>query len=1024
MNSSKPIKKGQIEDYISDSTQAAIDAIVTASGATNLTYTASPTQGTVNSDTGTNAVIPLANNTNAGLLSPAEKAEITTALQPGDVVNYTNEEAQDAVGTILVDTTTIDLSYNDATPSISADVKANSIDATHLSNTINVSEFINDSDYATEAYVDSKIPADYSKVVYVNNVNPNSATIFDLENPPLVNDDLLKLDVNNLYIGTDVSTWVYNGTIYVTKTVTSTTSNFFLSGTTTDAGNTKTANIKRTGRVGGANAIDSNDFVTKQQLDTKEPLITAGTTSQYRRGDKTWQTLDKTAVGLSNVDNTSDLNKPISTATQTALNLKENKSEKNTANGYAGLDSNSKIFSNQLPAIAITDTFVVASQSAMLALTTAEVGDIAVRTDINKTFILKGSSYSTLADWQELLTPTSAVTSVFGRAGAVVANSGDYTTSLVPEVTNLYYTEARVNANTNVAANTAARHNAVTLGTTNGLSLATQALSLGLSSTSTVGALSSTDWNTFNSKVSNATHTGDATGATALTLATVNSNIGSFGNASNVPQYTVNAKGLTTASANVPIQIAESQVTNLVTDLSNKQATLISGTNIRTINGNTLLGSTDLTIPVATDATTLAKGIIQLAGDLGGTADLPTVPSLALKANLASPALTGTPTAPTATAGTNTTQIATTAFVLANSQPSIPQLESNATDLTVWNNGKGNSSNNTSFGEFALRLNNGGVGNTAMGTNSLSANITGSSITAIGSDALSNINGSNNVTAIGGGAGRFFATNSPLTSAVSSIFIGGNSRAQADSQINQIVIGVGAVGAGSNSVTLGDTSITSTILRGAVSTNGTVTATSHVTTGGTTAQFVDGTGALQNKSIFQNAITGLTTNYLPKWNGSGFGDSQVFDNGTNVGVGSSNPLNKLTVVANDVFFQDSSGQLVITGATDINKSLSIGFDTTSNYAYMQSMLKGTSARPLILQPFGGNVISGTTTDNGVDKLQVNGTILGTQYKISALNTAPASTTALGTLGEIRVTATHIYVCTATNTWVRTALATW
>jgi hypothetical protein len=36
------------------------------------------------------------------------------------------------------------------------------------------------------------------------------------------------------------------------------------------------------------------------------------------------------------------------------------------------------------------------------------------------------------------------------------------------------------------------------------------------------------------------------------------------------------------------------------------------------------------------------------------------------KANLASPALTGTPTAPTAANGTNTTQIATTAFVLAN----------------------------------------------------------------------------------------------------------------------------------------------------------------------------------------------------------------------------------------------------------------------------------------------------------------------------------------------------------------------
>lgn len=57
-------------------------------------------------------------------------------------------------------------------------------------------------------------------------------------------------------------------------------------------------------------------------LNGKEPTITAGTTSQYWRGDKTWQTLDKTAVGLSNVDNTSDLNKPISTATQTALNSK------------------------------------------------------------------------------------------------------------------------------------------------------------------------------------------------------------------------------------------------------------------------------------------------------------------------------------------------------------------------------------------------------------------------------------------------------------------------------------------------------------------------------------------------------------------------------------------------------------------------------------------------------------------------------------------------------------------------------
>ena len=42
--------------------------------------------------------------------------------------------------------------------------------------------------------------------------------------------------------------------------------------------------------------------------------------------------------------------------------------------------------------------------------------------------------------------------------------------------------------------------------------------------------------------------------------------------------------------------------------------------------------------------------------------------ALALKAPLASPALTGTPTAPTASLGTNTTQLATTAFVQTNAQ--------------------------------------------------------------------------------------------------------------------------------------------------------------------------------------------------------------------------------------------------------------------------------------------------------------------------------------------------------------------
>lgn len=47
------------------------------------------------------------------------------------------------------------------------------------------------------------------------------------------------------------------------------------------------------------------------------------------------------------------------------------------------------------------------------------------------------------------------------------------------------------------------------------------------------------------STVSNATHTGDVTGSTALTLATVNSNVGTFNN------ITINAKGLATAGSNI-----------------------------------------------------------------------------------------------------------------------------------------------------------------------------------------------------------------------------------------------------------------------------------------------------------------------------------------------------------------------------------------------------------------------------------------------------------------------------------------
>lgn len=77
-----------------------------------------------------------------------------------------------------------------------------------------------------------------------------------------------------------------------------------------------------------------------------------------------------------------------------------------------------------LPPLAISETFPVTSQAAMLALT-AQRGDVAVRSDLNKSFILKTDSPSVLADWIELLTPTDAVTSVAGKVGVVALVKGD-----------------------------------------------------------------------------------------------------------------------------------------------------------------------------------------------------------------------------------------------------------------------------------------------------------------------------------------------------------------------------------------------------------------------------------------------------------------------------------------------------------------------------------------------------------------------------------------------------------------------
>lgn len=105
------------------------------------------------------------------------------------------------------------------------------------------------------------------------------------------------------------------------------------------------------------------------------------------------------------------------------------------------VDENGKIADSLIPKLAISNTYEVASEEEMLQLQ-AEEGDIAIRSDLPATFILKQSPANVKENWIQLATPTDTVLSVNGKTGTVVLTTTD-----VAEGDNLYYTEERATAN-------------------------------------------------------------------------------------------------------------------------------------------------------------------------------------------------------------------------------------------------------------------------------------------------------------------------------------------------------------------------------------------------------------------------------------------------------------------------------------------------------------------------------------------------------------------------------------------------
>lgn len=112
------------------------------------------------------------------------------------------------------------------------------------------------------------------------------------------------------------------------------------------------------------------------------------------------------------------------TAAKTSLGLAAVASTGNAA------DLTGTLPSSVLPPLAVKETFTVASQAAMLALT-AQRGDVAIRTDQgNKMYMLISDTPATLADWK-LFTGVGDVVSVAGKTGAVTLVKADVGLSAV-----------------------------------------------------------------------------------------------------------------------------------------------------------------------------------------------------------------------------------------------------------------------------------------------------------------------------------------------------------------------------------------------------------------------------------------------------------------------------------------------------------------------------------------------------------------------------------------------------------------
>jgi hypothetical protein len=216
-------------------------------------------------------------------------------------------------------------------------------------------------------------------------------------------------------------------------------------------------------------------------------LVSAASSSDYQVPLTFSNPLTNVSSNISISQVSSSTSGYLSSADWNTFNNKIGLSDKGVANGVASLNANGKIPTSQIPAISFSSGYVVSSQAQMLALSSAVVGSIAIRTDNSKNYVLSASDPTVLGNWLELLMP-AAVSSVNGyTTGSIVLTSSD-----INEGTNLYFTDARVKT---------AMNSFLTTDAPLSYNTSTTKLSISQAGISSNGYLSSSDWNTFNNKM-------------------------------------------------------------------------------------------------------------------------------------------------------------------------------------------------------------------------------------------------------------------------------------------------------------------------------------------------------------------------------------------------------------------------------------------------------------------------------------------------------------------------------------------